>query len=678
MAFGATRTITGNETETCLRVEGTLVITSTGHLTVDTIDVGETGVLDFEPGFEVTINDATINLTDDSEQWGHGIVVRGTASMQGTPLTCTWLGLTSALTAGATTLNLTGSPATCGWQNGDRIVLPDTRQLWGSEQDTQFHATSPTGRWEERTIASMSGSTLTLNTALTYDHPCARNAANTQCDFYAHVMNLTRDSVIRSESATGTRGHIICVDDAVCDIQYVQLNDLGRTLNQATECCDLGDNVIGRYPLHAHHMTTSPVFVGNAIDNGPSVRRQRWAIAIHNTDGGTITDNTIYNYAGAFIMLEDGNENDNVLARNFGIRSMGDGSSSRADQSPGNEGSGFWIRGGSDNYFYDNIVANTALYGYTFFQGGPFYQFEDNISYGGRRGFTMWEINGASTGSPNMDAPHSTLLNFVSWHDFDGGMPLHYPAFNIIFDGLQVRCDASLVGGQNSTGFTSGDYQTLDFTIRNANIQGCRAGIHTSMKVVDRDSTFTVEDSYLHNYFNIEVHSMAGPGGGGGSQMDDQLVVLRNITHDSLADNGNIRYSDDTPIPATPIRMFYQANGNPYGAGDSGGLNGNLQVTHDVYVYDHDGNTADDFRLYWSHQAASAIMPQTGSVDGLIACPSSGLTNAQCLSMHGVTSFGSIPTCEDTRADVLNGFACAISSAANRKPRPLRRPYRIR
>ena len=66
-------------------------------------------------------------------------------------------------------------------------------------------------QWEERTMQAISadGRTITLNSALQYDHLGARDL-NGVLDFLPHVGNLTRNVIVRSESATGTRGHVHC------------------------------------------------------------------------------------------------------------------------------------------------------------------------------------------------------------------------------------------------------------------------------------------------------------------------------------------------------------------------------------------------------------------------------------------------------------------------------------
>src|SRR6185436_14292504 len=135
---------------------------------------------------------------------------------------------------------------------------------------------------------SADGRTLTLNSALQYDHLGARDL-NGVLEFLPHVGNLTRNIVIRSESASGTRGHMLANHMADVDIRYALFKDLGRTtylpLSDAT-------NHIGRYPVHMHHVS-GPVatpangyqftLVGNAVDGGSAQTTFKWGITVHGS-----------------------------------------------------------------------------------------------------------------------------------------------------------------------------------------------------------------------------------------------------------------------------------------------------------------------------------------------------------------------------------------------------------
>ena len=228
----------------------------------------------------------------DPEQFGTGLMVLGRMTAHGTPRTPTVTRLATEPRAGNTTLTL--SEASTGWRPGDRLVLPDTRHIKETEV-TGGGWINAVNQWEERTVQSISadGRTITLTTALQFDHLGARDL-NGVLDFLPNVGNLTRNVIVRSESATGTRGHTIATHIANVDIRHALFKDLGRTtylpLNATT-------NHIGRYPVHMHHLSgplPTPAngyqftFIGNAVDGGSVETRFKWGIAVHGSHYGLV------------------------------------------------------------------------------------------------------------------------------------------------------------------------------------------------------------------------------------------------------------------------------------------------------------------------------------------------------------------------------------------------------
>ena len=53
-----------------------------------------------------------------------------------------------------------------------------------------------------------------------------------------------------------------------------------------------------------------------------------------------------------------------------------------------------------------------------------------------------------------------------------------------------------------------------------------------------------------------------------------------------------------------------------------------------VYVYDYNGVAGDNFQVYYDQQRADFVVPQSSG--NLVGSPSSGLTNAQNWSQHGI------------------------------------------
>ena len=490
-------------------------MTSVGYLDMGTtaspIPAGVTAEI-------VIANTAIGGGVADPEQFGTGLINMGKVTMHGSAVTPTWTRVSVEPLVGHTTLTL--SEAVSGWRVGDRIVLPDTRHIAWNETG-RFDAgdwLNKNNQWEELTVQSISadGRTITLTSPLQFDHRGARDFNNVVA-FLPHVGNLTRNVIVRSESAAGTRGHTMSVHNSETDIRFTLFRDLGRTkytpLNTTT-------NAIGRYPIHMHH-NRGPLptpangyqftLVGNAVDGGSSDTQFKWGIAIHNSHYGLIQDNVVYNYNGSAIATEDGSESFNVFDHNFVVRGLGepDNAVSPARAAMGTEGVGFWFRG-ANNYVRNNVAANfqnettEAAYGFAYqlrllgnvnipnFKGAdttvagqfttrhgnniPLLQFENNEAYGAMQGgMTYWWISSEDP-QPFSTAQESVIKDFKTWHVYNKAVYI-YPAAKMTFDGLRIlgaytdnsRCCGSAVHFN--------DYSSTATVIRNSDIQGMNTGI---------------------------------------------------------------------------------------------------------------------------------------------------------------------------------------------------------
>ena len=141
----------------------------------------------------------------------------GTVDIHGSPLTNTWTMLTQNAAAGASTLTVANSVS--DWKVGDKIIITGTNKMRVKGQTSDDPMVQPivtsagcdvrtqdfncldssTFQAEERTIASVSGNTITLSSPLTYLH---KGSAH----YEAAVGNLTRNIVITSKNPTGRRG----------------------------------------------------------------------------------------------------------------------------------------------------------------------------------------------------------------------------------------------------------------------------------------------------------------------------------------------------------------------------------------------------------------------------------------------------------------------------------------
>jgi hypothetical protein len=545
--------------------------------------------------------------------------------------------------AGHTTLAL--SEPVAGWRAGDRLVLPDTRHM--TEAETVSGGwTNLVNQWEEHTIQAISGDglTITLNAPLQFDHFGARDL-NGVLRFLPHVGNLTRNVVIRSESATGTRGHTIFIHMAHADIRYAAFRDLGRTtflpLDDIT-------NHIGRYPVHVHHVSgplQTPAngyqftLLGNAVDGGSVETKFKWGVAVHGSHYGSIKDNVVYNYNGASFATEDGSESFNVFDHNFAIRGMGqpNDSVSEARMALGTEGVGFWFRG-PNNFIINNVAANfqnpttEAAYGYVFqfrflgniavpnFPGAvtmgtmgpgqsttmngnnmPLLQFENNEVYGATQGgFTYWWIN-TQDPVPFATAQDSLVKDLKIWHVFNKAVYM-YPGQKVTFDGLTILGKYSASSRCCGDGVYAADYSSKGIRITNSDIQGMLNGIIAPMSGFGPEPNLTVQHSFLRNWRNIQVPTA---GSVNGCWMDDKLVVVNNTHFDAS--------------PGRPLLNLTMVR-DVANAGEC------LTKLDQALVYAYNGVPADNFQIFHTDPAVLPRPPETctpttrAEINGLL-CP---------------------------------------------------------
>jgi hypothetical protein len=566
--------------------------------------------------------------------------------MHGAVKTPTFVRLAAEPVAGNTTLTL--SAPVSGWNVGDRIVLPDTRHIKESEVTPANGWRNAVNQWEERTVQAVSGTTLTLNSALTYDHLGAHAVLENSTPevLLPHLGNLTRNVVVRSESAGGTRGHMMGTKTADVDIRYVLFRDMGRTRYTPL---DNTTNHIGRYPIHMHRLSgplPSPAngyqftLVGNAVDGGSAETNFKWGIAVHGSHYGLIQDNVVYNYNGASIATEDGSESFNVFDHNFALRGIGEpdepGAAEPQDQARmamGTEGVGFWFRG-PNNYVRNNVAANfqnpttEASYGFVLqfrklggiavpnFQGAdttvagqftardgnnlPLLQFENNEAYGAMQGgMTYWWINSLDPSAPYTTVLESVVKNFTAWHVYNKAVYI-YPGQKVTFDGLKIR--GNYVEGVSrccGDGVFFADYMAKSIVIRNSDIQGMQEGIIAPEAGLGTDPNLTIANTFLRNLQNVSVPIV---GSVNGCWMDNKLVVINNTTFQAP--------------PAKPLRNIAMV-------GDVANVSFQCpSKLNEVRVYSYNGNPSDNFQVYNPSWAPSA--PCSGTrpeINGIVCGP---------------------------------------------------------
>jgi hypothetical protein len=606
----------------CIDVEGALTFRTGAdtRLKIGTLTVLAAGALEIgtvaQPvpahvTAEVITIDRPIDTALDPEQLSRGIVGLGRVSMHGAPKTPSFTRLAAEPRAGDRTLRLDAAPQ--GWRIGDKLVLPDTRQLRASERGGNYQPQT-----EEFTIAAIDGATVTLSAPLGFDHRGARNADGV-LEFLPHVGNVSRNVVVRSDNPAGTRGHMIFVRHPDVDLRYALFKDMGRTrmgvLDNVEFAPDgtvrrVGTNQIGRYSIHFHHAFRPFTLIGNAVDDA-----SKWGITVHNSHYGLIQENVVYNSRGAGVVAEDGSESFNVFERNFVLRSEGSGEFAPrsgyggATNDPGGEGAGFWMRG-PNNILRNNVAANVDVFGYGLAAGAlgtvripkfkgadpsrdgeyveidttdaPLLEFTGNEAYGAIQTGVAIGWNGTLSGSR-------------IWHTSRHAVTA-FPTDRLVVDGIVARGDTAALqaGFENPTGVWFGNYASKTVTVRNANIQGMRVGVaspffaNPATEPGRGDGVATVENSYLRDYVGVAVATAYTPAT---TTAPVKKAVVRNTRFEPLTGVAA------SPYAAAAISMNY------------GMAAGDTQRRDPVIVYDFNGRAGDTFRVFYSNDLPPAAAP---------------------------------------------------------------------
>lgn len=642
---------------------------------------------------EVVFKDEPLNLALDPQQYGNGLIAFGKVVMHGRELKDTFIRMSAEPLKGNNQLVLESIPA--GWKVGDVLEIPDTRQLTDADRNARDSNAGQGGydkilsQTEQRRIVSIDGNRVTLSSALTYDHKGARNVDGV-LEFLPHVVNLTRNVVLKSENPEGVRGHSLFTHHADVDIRYAGFEDMGRTLNTPLDSTKLnadgsaksiGANQIGRYSVHFHHLTGKGqangyqyTLIGNSVVQNLSRHDFKWGIAIHNSHYGLISQNVVFNPRGAGIITEDGSETGNVFDRNYVMSSTGSGD--RGDGRTvigdfGHDGVGFWFRG-TNNIVTNNVASDihgkndNSHFGFKFFpyqngsgavikvpafkgadvskgqfkfidpNGTPLMEFRNNEVYGAASGITYWWV-GMMFETPR-EAPPSIIQDFKIWHIYGTGF-FHYPAANILIDNLIVIGDKNHPAG---SGWSGADYGAYNITIRNSRIEGMRTGIVPSTKTSRGLQTY--QNLIMKNLTDFSIGTLWT------SAANAEFLEPRKIIIDNVKASG---------IPGKEhkfISMNYE-----YGTSRTS----NLMMLDEVFVRNYKGITGLDFQVYYKQQLADFVPPPSiysmyGAYPMNVASPEAGLTNQELMQKHGEAVAGAVAPCSDAMAEI-GGIVCGGS-----------------
>ena len=309
---------------------------------------------------------ATITLTDNvkDEDFGglgggdrsdRGIMLMGgTLNLHGTEKN-SWTKLAQTAEAGSSTIQVLNAG---DWKKGETIVLAST--------DFDPHQA------EERTIAAISGNTITLDKKLDYMH---FGKITFDVDERGEVGMLSRNILIQASpdaDQTLFGGHIMAMLGSKMYVDGIELNRMGQNMHLA------------RYPIHWHLIGDGGR--GQYIKNSAIHNTYSRCVTVHGTNYLDVENNVTYNNIGHCFFLEDGIEHGNQFVHNLGILTKchpdapcvatnlaaagekrpagGNGQNAKDVLLPSdNTAATFWITN-PDNIYRDNVAAGSDSNGF--------------------------------------------------------------------------------------------------------------------------------------------------------------------------------------------------------------------------------------------------------------------------------------------------------------------------
>ncbi len=542
-----------------IRVNGTLNFSPlvNTELKVETIIVDPSGFLNVGTATEpikpnvsariVYIDDGDIDRSWDKLALSRGLISHGTARIFGSKTT-PYAALAQSARKGATSLELQTAPV--GWKTGGRIVLPSVIQLLNRQ------TASIVSDNEEFTITAITGTSVTLNRPLSFDHVPPFNLP-------VVLAYLDRNVTFISENfATKRRGHNMFMHSANVQIADALFEQCGRT-DAKTEVTDpkfdsAGNliptvdskgNVIpvanandrGRYALHFHRTIPNSSRVVTVqrvcIVNSPK-------LGFVNHDSNVVCeDSVVYDAAGAAFFTEVGSEI-GAFQRCVAIHTVrgtgrleerGTGGDSLVEGTDfSHEGNGFWLQGGgvaiTDSMAFESRAAGfsivtTALHtgtGWTRFDpnnlenpawagGAPYYEvgqvplkmFRNNLSINSEIGLTLRKHDPSLRPSLIEDSKFVNCSYLGIFAEYGGNKVLQ----NCLIHGGSgaVPGQTPWAGGRGNVGFKD-DNVNVSPTLDNVTIENFRVGISTAAggTVIVRNSQIDAIVG-IHASFGVEV-----------------------------------------------------------------------------------------------------------------------------------------------------------------------------
>jgi hypothetical protein len=411
-----------------------------------------------------------MNMLDtDTGLWVMGA---GVLDLAGTSKT-SWTKAAGSIASGALHIAVENAD---GWLPGDAISIAPT--------ETPTAGASFVARFDERTVGSVSGSTITLTSATGRLRPVVNNR------YTAEVMNLTRN--VRIEGTAAGRAHIFIRSTSLQTILYTAIRYMGPRKDKNGD--GIKELVPGRYGIHFHYSgdgSRHSLVEGNVIrDCG------NHSYVPHVSHGIKFIDNIAYNVTETAFWWDPGEPTHDVLYDHniVAICQFVKGSlNMNAENAPTFSSSGFALNTGDGDVCRNNVVvaggqgdiAEGGAYNWEAVINEGVWEFTGNLAHHCDNGLRVWQ---------NSTRNH-VIENFTSYYNgvgiFHGAYANSYTYNGGLFYGNSIQVKAASANS-NCVRFESitvdgagivdygielihsplpGDRPVL---IRHATIRGCR------------------------------------------------------------------------------------------------------------------------------------------------------------------------------------------------------------
>jgi hypothetical protein len=357
---------------------------------------------------------------------GLWVMGAGQLDLAGTTKT-SWTRAVGTVAAGATTVTVEGA---AGWQPGDEISITPT------EPPTVGAAFS--AGFEERTIKSISGTSITLSSGATRNHPVVNN------QWAAEVMNLTRN--VRIEGTTSGKGHLFIRSTQPQYIKYAAIRNMGARKDRGGSSA--AELVAGRYGMHFHHCmdgSRGSVVEGNVIRDAGN-----HSYVPHVSHGIKFIDNIAYNVIETAFWWDPGDPTHDVIYDHNIValaRYVTGSLNMNAEDAPTFSSSGFGLNTGDGNICKNNVVvaggqgdhADGGAYNWEAVINEGVWTFTGNMAHNCDCGLRVWQ---------NSTRNH-VIEDFIAYHNawgmFHGAYANSYTYTGGFFYGNGIEVKAASV-----------------------------------------------------------------------------------------------------------------------------------------------------------------------------------------------------------------------------------------